>query len=72
MITIPDLKIHPAKLKLVMDQWKQYGIMMVMATIILVMGMANQKYDIGYDAAADIDGMGYVSVIVSLHTTSNI
>ncbi len=43
MVTIPDLKIQPAKLKLVMDQWKQYGIMMVMAITIMVMDITESK-----------------------------
>ncbi len=56
-----------------MEQWRQFDIMMIMAIIILPMDIGKQNlvlvYDIGYDAATDIDGMCYASVIVSLHAT---
>ncbi len=53
MIITPDLKIQQAKLKLVMEQWKQYGIVMI---------MENNHYGNGYDQ----EKIGYVMVLVMM------
>ncbi len=70
LISTLDLKIEPAVLNLV-NQWKQYAIIMIMAKIILVMDMtktdAVMLYGICYDGLTDIGGMSYVCP--SLHKT---
>ncbi len=53
MVTIPDLKIEPAKLKLVMEQWKQYDIVVI---------MENNHYGNGYDQ----EKIGYAMVLVMM------
>ncbi len=72
MITIQDLKIQPTKLNLVIDQWKQYCIIMIIAIIILVMDMTKTNLvmlcTIGYVGSTAIAGMCDMFVL-SLHKT---
>ncbi len=70
MVTTLDPKLKPAKLNLVMEQWKQYDTMTTMTIIILVMDIIKNNLVIGCDGSTDIGvtGMWYVCVFVSLHT----
>ncbi len=70
MVTIPDLKIQLAKLKLVMDQWIQYGIMIVIAIIIMAMNITetNIVMSSGFGMMVLLALLVcYVCVIVSLN-----